>query len=128
VPGLFKNPIAALGEEYVIETKLMSSIDDRAARALQRMMVDGEAPGKLETPEALGWCQFLYSLLVRNPDHLLLIKEKLAIMDQGEVLENIRDIYPSICGQNDPEDFDEYKAAFLKNPIEVPAIRVYRNW
>ncbi len=124
VPGLYKNPIAAPGEEYVIETKLMSSIDDRAAKALQGMMVDGEAPGKLDTPEALGWCQFLYSLLVRNPDHLLLIKQKLATMDQGEVLENIRDIYPTIRGPNDPEDFDDYKAKFLENPVEVPAIRV----
>jgi Protein of unknown function (DUF4238) len=124
VPGLYKNPDAAPGEEYVIETKLMSSIDDRAARALQRMMVDGEPPGKLDAPEALGWCQFLYSLLVRNPDHLLLMKEKLATMDQGEVLENIREVYPNIRRPNDPENFDDYKAVFLKNPVEVPAIRV----
>jgi hypothetical protein len=124
VPGLYKDPTARLGEEYVIETELMSSIDDRAARALQRMMVDGEPPGKLDTPEALGWCQFLYSLLVRNPDHLLRMKEKLATFDQGEVLENIRDVYPTIRGPNDPESFDDYKAKFLKNPVEVPAIRV----
>jgi hypothetical protein len=37
VPGLYKDPTARLGEEYVIETKLMSSIDDRAARALHEL-------------------------------------------------------------------------------------------
>jgi hypothetical protein len=124
VPGLYKNPGAPPGEEYVIETKLMSSIDDRAARALQQMMVDGEPPGKLDSPEALGWCQFLYSLLVRNPDHLLRMKEKLATLDPSEILEHIRDDYPDIRGPGDPESFDDYKAAFIKNPVEVPAVRV----
>jgi Protein of unknown function (DUF4238) len=124
VPGLYKNPSAPPGEEYIIETKLMSSIDNWAAKALQRMLVDGEAPGKLDSPEALGWCQFLYSLIVRNPDHLLRMKEKLATLDPGEVLEFIRDKYPDIRGPGDPENFDDYKAAFILNPVEVPAVRV----
>ena len=96
VPGLYKLPGAQPGEEYIIETKLMSSIDNWAARALQRMMVDGEPPGKLESPEALGWCQFLYSLIVRSPEHLVCIKEKLITLDPGEILEHVRDDYPNI--------------------------------
>ena len=72
VRGLYKLPDAQPGQEYVIETKLMSSIDDRAAKAMQRMMVDGEATGKLKEPEALGWCQFLYSLIVRNPEQMVI--------------------------------------------------------
>ena len=66
VPGLYKLPGALPGEEYIVETKLMSSIDNWAARALQRMLVDGKPPGTLEPLEALGWCQFLYSLIVRK--------------------------------------------------------------
>jgi hypothetical protein len=124
VPGLYKIPGAPPGEEYVIETELMSSIDNRAARALQQMMTDGEPPGRLDSPEALGWCQFLYSLIVRNPDNLLRMKEKLASLDPGEILEHIRDKYPDIRGPGDPENFDDYKAAFLRNPVEVPAVRV----
>ncbi|HZR62101.1 MAG TPA: DUF4238 domain-containing protein [Xanthobacteraceae bacterium] len=124
VRGLYKLPGSAPGDEYIIETKLMSDIDNRAAKALQRMMVDGEAPGKLEEQDALGWCQFLYSLIVRNPEHLLRMKEKLQTLEPGEVLENIREDYPNIRQPSDPETFDEYKEAFLKNPVEIPSVRV----
>jgi hypothetical protein len=75
VRGLYKLPDAPSGEEYVVETELMSSIDNWAAQALQRMLEDGAGPGKLDAQRALGWCQFLYSLIVRNPEHLQLIKE-----------------------------------------------------
>ena len=57
------------------------------------MMVDGPFPGKLEPRQALGWCQFLYSLIVRNPEHLDRMKEKMAMLDTGEVIEHIRDDY-----------------------------------
>ncbi len=127
VPGLYKLPGASRGDEYIIETKLMSSIDNWAARALQRMMVDGEPPGQLDSPEALGWCQFLYSLIVRNPEHLVRIKEKLSTLDAGEILENVRNEYPNRRSPGDPESFDDFKAAFVKNPIEVPAVRVLRE-
>jgi hypothetical protein len=124
VPGLYKLPGAPPVDEYIIETKLMSSIDNWAAIALQQMMVDGEPPGKLDSREALGWCQFLDSLIVRNPEHLDRIKEKLTTLDAGDILEHVRRDYPNIRGKGDPENFDDFKAAFIKNPIEVPAIRV----
>lgn len=102
----------------------MSSIDNWAAQALQRMLEDGAGPGKLDAQRALGWCQFLYSLIVRNPQHLQLIKEKLKTLDPAAVIEGIRDDYPKIRGPGDPESFDEYKAAFALNPASVPASRV----
>jgi hypothetical protein len=91
VPGLYKLPDAEPGEEYVIETKLMKSIDNWASKALQSMMVDGPFPGKLEPRQALGWCQFLYSLIVRNPEHLERMKEKMTTLDPAEVIENYGD-------------------------------------
>src|SRR5258708_19592647 len=100
----------------------MSSIYNWAAKALQRMMVDGEAPGKLESREALGWCQFLYSLIVRNPEHLLLIKEKLNTLDAGEILEYIREDYPNIRGLGDPDPFYEYTAALVTYPLHLPPL------
>jgi hypothetical protein len=124
VRGLYKLPDAPAGEEYVVETELMSSIDNWAAKALERMLEDGVAPGKLDGQRALGWCQFLYSLIVRNPEHLQLIKEKLKTLDPAAVLEEIRDGYPKMRGQGDPESFDECKAAFVLNPASVPASRV----
>jgi hypothetical protein len=124
IRGLYKLPDARPGEEYIVETKLMSSIDNWAAKAMQQMMSDGAAPGKLLPREAVSLCQFLYSLIVRNPEHLLRIREKLDTLDPGEILEHIRDDYPNIRGPADPQAFDDYKSAFIKNPIEVPAVRV----
>jgi len=127
VRGLYKLPDAQPGQEYIIETKLMSSIDNWAAKALRRMMMTDKAGLDLEPSEALGWCQFLYSLIVRNPEHLLRIKEKLETFDAGEILERTREDYSNIRGPSDPETFDEYKATFVKNPVEVPPARVLRN-
>ena len=124
VRGLYRLPGSPPGEEHIIETKLMSNIDNWAAKALRRMMTVGSAPGKLPEREGLGWCQFLYSLIVRNPEHLLRIKEKLNTLDPGEILENVRDDYPNIRGSNDPATFDKYKETFLKNPVDMSAVRV----
>jgi hypothetical protein len=124
VHGLYKLPDAEPGEEYVIETKLMKSIDNWASKALQSMMVDGPFPGKLEPRQALGWCQFLYSLIVRNPEHLERMQAKMTTLDPAEIIEHIREDYPRIKGPGDPPTFDEYKEAFLKRPVQVPAIRV----
>jgi hypothetical protein len=117
-------PDAPPGQEYIIETELMKSIDNWAAKALQQMMQDGRQPGKLDSKPALGWCQFLYSLIVRSPEHIARMKDQLATANPAEVIENIRESYPRIRGTSDPPTFDEYKAAFLKKPIEVPAVRV----
>ena len=124
VRGLYRLPDAAPSEAYVIETGLMSDIDTWASRALARMMTDGAAPGTMDRRMALGWCQFLYSLIIRNPEHLGRIKEKLKSLDALAVLENVRKDYPKLRRPEDPETFDEYKAAFSLNPIEVPATRV----
>jgi uncharacterized protein DUF4238 len=124
VRGLYRLPDAPSGEEYIIETDLMSDIDSWASRALDRMMTEGRDPGKLHRRMALGWCQFLYSLIVRNPEHLARIKEKLQTLDSLEVLESIRSDYPNLRRPEDPEKFDEYKAAFKLNPIDVPETRV----
>lgn len=124
VRGLYKLPDAPPGEEYIIETKLMQSIDNWASKALQLMLIEASVPGKLDGQPALGWCQFLYSLIVRNPEHLERIEKKLATLDPGEVIENIRDDYSRLRGPGDPLEFDEYKAAFLQKRVEVPAIRV----
>jgi len=110
-PGLYKDPDAQEGEEYVIETKLMSSIDNWASKALQLFKTMGSLPGKLESEEALGWCRFLYSLIVRNPDHLEVIREKLRTLDPAEILEYIRDDYPRIRRPEDPETLRHAAAA-----------------
>ncbi|MGL9623281.1 DUF4238 domain-containing protein [Bradyrhizobium sp. U531] len=124
VPGLYKDRDAPKGQEYVIEETLMSSIDNWASRALQQFKTMGSLPGSLESQEALGWCRFLYSLIVRNPDHLEVIRNKLRTMDRAEILEYVRDDYLRIRRPEDPESFGEYKEAFLKSPPDIDPIKV----
>jgi len=123
VRGLYTLPDAPQGREHIIETHLMGMVDDWAARAHARMLEDGTSVGHMNTRAALGWCQFLYSLVVRTPEHLLLIKQKLAEMSP-EILEGVRDEYPSLRGPNDPLTFDEYKERYANKPIAVAPPRV----
>jgi hypothetical protein len=124
VPGLYKDRDAAKGEEYVIETKLMSSIDNWASKSLQQFKAMGSPPGSLESQEALGWCRFLYSLIVRNPDHLEIIRAKLRTLDPSEILEYIRDDYPRVRRPEDPESFDDFKRAYVKSPPDLDPVKV----
>jgi len=123
VRGLYTLPDAPPGREHVIETHLMKSVDDWASKAHARMLQDGNNIGRFDARLAVGWCQFLYSLIVRNPEHLLLIKKKLSEMTP-EVLEGVRDEYDSLRGSNDPLTFDGFKENFTKRPVFVPAPRV----
>jgi len=126
VRGLYTLPNAPPGKEHIIETHLMGSVDSWAAVAHSRMLEKGTSIGRLEARQALGWCQFLYSLIVRNPEHLKVIGQKLAEMTP-EILESVRDEYDSIRGPNDPPTFDEYKAKFRNKPLSVPPARVLPN-
>lgn len=126
VRGLYMLPDVPVNQAEVIETELMSSVDNRAARAHVRLLQDGNSAGRLEKHEALGWCQFLYSLIVRNPEHLVLIRKKLCELGP-EILEEIRDRYDKLRKPGDPATFDQYKANFAKSPIVVPPARVLPN-
>jgi Protein of unknown function (DUF4238) len=126
VRGLYMLHGVPADQAEVIETKLMSSVDNWAAKALGRMLQDGDSAGRLERHEALGWCQFLYSLIVRNPEHLVLIRQKLSELGP-EILEEVRDRYDKLRRPGDPETFDQYKENFAKSPIVVPPARVLPN-
>lgn len=126
VRGLYTLPDAPPGQEHIIETHLMGPVDNWAARAHQRFLEDVTSVGNLHPREVIGWCQFLYSLIVRNPEHLLIIKKKLSELGP-EVLEHVREDYDSIRGPHDPITFDEYKANFATNPVIVPPARVLIN-
>jgi hypothetical protein len=126
VRGLYTIPDVPPDQAEVIETKLMSSVDNWASKALERMLQDGDSVGRLEEHEALGWCQFLYSLIVRNPEHLELIRQKLGEL-RPDVLEGLRGRYDQIRKAGDPETFEQYKENFARAPITVPPPRVLPN-
>jgi Protein of unknown function (DUF4238) len=124
VPGLYKDRGAAAEDEYVIETKLMREIDHWASKALKLFKTLGSLPGALESREALGWCRFLYSLIVRNPDHLEVLREKLRSLDPAEILEYIREDYPRIRRPEDPESFEAFRDGYVKSPPDLDPVRV----
>jgi len=121
IRGLYRLPDAPPSEQYLVETKIMSAVDNWASRALEKLKAPSTEVGKLQPREGLGWLQFIYSLVVRNPEQLLLIKQRLKDLDPGEVLEALRDRYPQIRTPNYPKTFEEYKEHVIRNPIDVPA-------
>jgi len=120
VDGLYSLPDAPPEQVQRIEKQLMRSVDDWAAKALSALLQDGPAPAQLDPRLALGWCRFLYSLIVRNPEHLELARQKMASLGP-ENLESIREDYPTLRTPADPVTFDEYKAKFALNPISIAA-------
>jgi len=126
VRGLYRLPDVPADQAEIIETKRMSSVDDRAAKALVKMLRGTGSVDRLERHEALGWCQFIYSLVVRNPEHLVLVRQKLRELGP-EIMEELRGRYDEIRRSSDPETFDEYKENVTKSPIVVPPARVLPN-
>ncbi len=120
VDGLYSLPDVPPEQTQKIETQLMKSVDDWAAKALNELLQNNPRPGQFDPRLALGWCRFLYSLIVRNPEYLELAGQKMASLGP-EVLESVREDYPLLRTPTDPESFDEYKAKFVLNPISITA-------
>jgi Protein of unknown function (DUF4238) len=120
VDGLYSLPYVPPEQVQRIETRLMKRVDDWAAKALAVLIEHKPNAGQLDARMALGWCQFLYSLVVRNPEQLELARQKMASLGP-ETLENIREEYPLLRSSTEPESFDEYKAKFVLNAVPVPA-------
>jgi hypothetical protein len=118
VDGLYSLPDVPPEEAQRIE--MMKGVDDWAAKTLNRLLEYGASPGKPDARLGLGWCRFLYSLIVRNPEHVQLAGQQMANL-KPEVLESIRDENPLLRTPADPESFDEYKAKFAANPIAIAA-------
>ena len=68
VHGLYSIPGLPAEEAQYIEKKYMQKLDDKAARALQRMLT--QPPGQIVLSEELTiyWAAFLYSLILRSPE------------------------------------------------------------
>ncbi len=112
----------------IIEKGLMGNVDNWAAQALALMLSISTTIRDPDGRRSVGWAQFLYSMIVRNPEHLLKIEEKLASMSLGpEILNELRERYHELRGPNDPTTFEEYEKYLAANPFKVPAQRVLPN-
>jgi hypothetical protein len=120
VDGLYTVPGVPLEHAQFVEKRFMQAVDDWAARALAIMLDPNSTSNDLDLRMKVAWARFLYSLIVRNPEHIARIQQK-ADEPSPERSENIRDQYPQLRGPNDPPTFDEFKALQMANPPKIPA-------
>ena len=124
--GWMKNLYASPGDsrgEHWLETRLFQVIDNDAAPALRKLNLD---PENITGEERSAWTLLLRSLAHRMPDHLRsTVASGEAIWEQ--TIEELRGIYPTKRGPNDPETFDEYKASRTAEGIRASVLRVLPN-
>ncbi len=104
VDNLYAIPQVSEDKKHLLETKFMRQIDQKASDILQKLEVSGL--GVLTSEDRLFWATFLISLRQRNPEKVA----ELAITSQDvmrDILNNLRDTYPSRRTADDPATFDE---------------------
>jgi hypothetical protein len=104
-----------------MEKVFMSAVDNAAATALTSIL---SAPDMTDVHNhhKMAWARFLYSLIMRTPEHLEFARQKLTEM-KPEIVEAERENYPHLRSPTDPETFDEFKKQFLANPDNVSPTR-----
>jgi hypothetical protein len=73
VRGLNIVPGGSAAASEFVEKKFMQLVDDWAARALAAFLANRNEP---TDREKIGWARFLYSLIVRTPEHIERIRAK----------------------------------------------------
>jgi hypothetical protein len=123
VDGLYTVPGVSLENAQFVEKRFMQAVDDGAARAHAIMLLANSKSADLNARNKVDWARFLYSLLVRNPEQLLKIKQK-ADENPPALPESIREDYDLLRGPHDPPTFEEYKAWSLANPLKMAASQI----
>jgi hypothetical protein len=95
--GLYTLDGLASGRENILETAFLKSIDDAASQALAGMIEGQDFTEPLEMKTA--WSRFMMSLLVRHPEALKEMKQRLQV--------NVQDAYRQTRKPNEPERFED---------------------
>jgi Protein of unknown function (DUF4238) len=122
VDGLYTIPGLPPEQSQFVEKRFMQAVDNWAARALAIMLRANPQAHDLDPRMKVAWARFLYSLIIRTPEHIKRIQQK-AEENPPELPETLRDDYDKLRGPNDPPTFEEYKAWSLANPLRLPAQR-----
>lgn len=92
----------------IVETKLMSPLDDKAGKILTSLIESGGH--ELTEPEMIWWSHFLLSLIIRTPESVKGLKE--AALDMWSAPSaKIQADYDNLKGENDPPTFEEWVAS-----------------
>jgi hypothetical protein len=100
-----------------MEKVFMSAVDGTAASALEYMLKRKE-DGDIPDPIKAAWARFIYSLILRTPEHLIWAQAKLKEM-QPEMVDAERDRYLLMRTEADPQTFEEFREQFLNDPRQV---------
>ncbi len=121
VDGLYTIPGLPPEQTQYVEKRYMQATDDWAAKALKVFLNPGGPTVRdLNVKEKIGWARFLYSLIVRTPEHLARMQNRIAVEAPAHV-EEFRDNYESIRKPSDPATFEEFKQLYLANPLNTSA-------
>lgn len=82
-----------------VELRLMSPLDDKAARALSEMIDTRERPQSKELRD--GWARFVMSLLHRSPRRLAYLESMIRTYE-FETTPDEEEVYSKLRGPNDP--------------------------
>ena len=102
--NLYESPGEPERARFWLETRLFQNIDNRAARALAKLNAD-PVP-MLSVEEMSYWSIFIRSLHHRTPERL----QAFRVSGQSEwlqALDEAREEYPRLKGEQDPETFEE---------------------
>jgi hypothetical protein len=78
VDGLYTIPGLRAEDAQYVEKRFMQSNDDWAAKALQVFLQHNPAIRDLTAKEKVCWARFIYSLLLRTPEQIQRMKEKMS--------------------------------------------------
>jgi Protein of unknown function (DUF4238) len=123
VAGLYTIPGISPEQSQFVEKRFMQAVDNWAARALAVMLRGNPQPHDLDRRLKVAWARFLYSLIIRTPEHIRRIQQK-ADENPPELPETLREDYDKLRGPNDPATFEEYKAWSSANPLKLPAQQI----
>lgn len=110
----------------IVERHFFSPSDDWAARAHQILLASRDS---LDFPDArtkAGWAQFVYSLILRSPETIVRLQERYAETAMKR-LDDAREKYARLRQTGDPETYEEFRVAFLANPLSMSVRRILHN-
>jgi hypothetical protein len=77
VNGLYTIPGLPLEDAQYVEKRFFQFNDDWAAKALQVFLLHNPGKRDLTAKEKVGWARFIYSLMLRTPEQILSIKQRM---------------------------------------------------
>lgn len=117
--NLYSVPGASPEDAEAIEKEHMGLVDSTAAQVHQKFLADGK--DDLIAGQRVAWSRFLYAMMFRNPEHIAGMDARFKAAAPA-LIEEYREIYPTIRAPSDPLTFDEFKDSYLSRGPNVSVL------